>query len=269
MKPVTGAQATGGASVPAPPPRDEATPIRVVCIDDDTLIRVGVATLLPGLDVVATYPHVEDLLAAPVEADVVLLDLCLADGLDSETVPALLQGADGVVALAQAGYRVLIYTNERRRLVLAGCLAAGAVGVVHKVEPLEHVVEAAQQVAAGEIVITAALAGLAEVVERHGQLPRLSPRQLDVLRLRARGETYKGIGRKLFISAKTAEEYMGEVNRRFADYLVSHSPADLERLLGVGAGDLLDRGGRDRRDSVGRAGPAEERNGAPRDGGVG
>jgi len=34
---------------------------------------------------------------------------------------------------------------------------------------------------------------------------------------------------------------MSEVNRRFAEYLRDHSAADLERLLGVGQGDLLDR----------------------------
>lgn len=60
-----------------------------------------------------------------------------------------------------------------------------------------------------------------------------------MLRGRARGETYKAIGARLGIAPKTAEEYMGEVNRRFSDYLRTHSPADLERRLGIGTGDLL------------------------------
>jgi len=136
---------------------------------------------------------------------------------------------------------VLIYTNERRREVLAGCLAAGAHGVVHKSEPLPAIVEAAQAVAGGQIVITTALTGLAEVVQRRGRLAALSPRQLEVLHGRARGESFKSIGARLYIAPKTAEEYMSEVNRRFAEYLRDHSAADLERVLGVGPGDLLDR----------------------------
>jgi DNA-binding NarL/FixJ family response regulator len=217
-------------------------PVRVACVDDDTLIREGAARLLTGVDVVAVFPSVEELLQRPRAVDVVLLDLWLQGGSDVPTLTPIMQGAPGVRAIDQAGYRVLIYTNERRRLVLAGCLAAGARGVVHKSEPLASVEAAAIAVASDRIVITPALTGLAEVVQRRGELPSLSPRQLEVLRGRARGETYKSISTRLFISPKTAEEYMGEVTKRFSEYLHDHSAADLERLLGVGSGDLLAEG---------------------------
>jgi DNA-binding NarL/FixJ family response regulator len=213
--------------------------VSAVSVDDDTLIREGVARLLTGLDVVATYPRVEALLDARPVVDVVLLDLSIPAALAS--TGDILQGVLGVAAVAAAGYRVLIYTNERRREVLAGCLAAGAHGVVHKSEPLPAIVEAARAVAAGQIVITTALTGLAEVVQRRGRMAALSPRQLEVLRGRARAESFKSIAARLYIAPKTAEEYMSEVNRRFAQYLRDHSAADLERLLGVGPGDLLDR----------------------------
>jgi DNA-binding NarL/FixJ family response regulator len=214
--------------------------VTAASVDDDTLIREGVARLLTGLDVVATFARVEAMLDAHPVVDVVLLDLSIPPALAASSVD-ILQGVRGVAAVAQAGYRVLIYTKERRREVLAGCLAAGAQGVVHKSEPLPAIVEAARAVAGGEIVITTALIGLAEVVQRRGRLVALSPRQLDVLRGRARGESFKSIGARLYIAPKTAEEYMSEVNRRFAEYLRDHSAADLERLLGVGPGDLLDR----------------------------
>ena len=214
--------------------------VRAVCVDDDTLIREGVARLLVGLNVVATYARVEALLEALPEADVVLLDLSIPAALAGSPVNVL-QGVRGVAAVAQAGYRVLIYTNERRREVLAGCLAAGANGVVHKSEPLPVVVEAARQVAAGQVVITTALTGLAEAITRRGTMAPLPPRQGEVLRARARGESFKHIGARLHIAPKTAEEYMSEVTQRFAEYLRDHSAADLERHLGVGPGDLLDR----------------------------
>lgn len=241
-----GARARAGAAGVAAPPwsrqRQPAPPppsigdVAVACIDDDTLIREGVTRLLPGVRVVAAFERVEDFLAARPRVDVVLLDLWLRAP-DGES--SLRQGAAAVAAVHRAGYRVLIYTNERRRQVLAGCLAAGAQGVIHKSESLETVVESAREVASGRVVITTALAGLAELVERRGGMPHLSPRQVDVLRGRARGETYKSIAARLDIAPKTAEEYMGEVNRRFSDYMRSHSAADLERHLGIGFGDLL------------------------------
>lgn len=214
--------------------------VTAVSVDDDTLIREGVARLLTGLDVVATFARVEALLDARPVVDVVLLDLKIPATLAASQFGTL-QGLRGVAAVVQAGYRVLIYTNERRREVLAGCLAEGAHGVVHKSEPLPAIVEAARKVAGGQIVITTALAGLAEVVQRRGSMAVLSPRQLDVLRGRARGESFKSIGARLYIAPKTAEEYMCHVNRRFAAYLRDHSAADLEHLLGVGPGDLLDQ----------------------------
>lgn len=214
--------------------------VSVACVDDDTLIREGVARLLVGLNVVAAFARVEALLTAHPDVDVVLLDLSIpaASGASASDV---IQGVQGVAAVAHAGYRVLIYTNERRREVLAGCLAAGANGVVHKSEPLTAVVEAARQVAAGQVVITTALTGLAEAIARRGTMAPLSPRQGEVLRARARGESFKSIGARLHIAPKTAEEYMSEVTKKFAEYLRHHSAADLERRLGVGPGDLLDQ----------------------------
>jgi len=87
-------------------------------------------------------------------------------------------------------------------------------------------------VAAGEVVITTALTGLAEAVERRGSVPELTERQVQVLRGRARGEPFKTIASRLDISRKTAEEHMAAVTLRFSTYLRTHSPGDLERHLG-------------------------------------
>lgn len=214
--------------------------VTVACVDDDTLIRLGFAGMVPGVGRVLAYDSVEPLLADPPQVDVVVLDLWLNGGSDPDEGREFFHGARAIEALHRLGYPVLVYTSERRRHVLAGCLAAGAQGVVHKSEPMEAVASAIRTVATGAGVVTSGLAGLAEAVERRGDLPALSPRQLEVLRGRARGESFKAIGARLFISPKTAEAYMGEVSKRFADFLRDHSPADLEKYLGVGVGDLLD-----------------------------
>lgn len=212
-----------------------ADTIRVVSIDDDTVIRKGLPLLLEKAEVVGSFAEVEGFLAAAPEVDVVLLDLVLTG-----TGKSVTQGAAAIRAITQAGYPVLIYTNERRRTVLVGCLASGASGVIHKAEAVTELEEAIRAVAHGEIVITQALVGLAELVERRGELSELSPRQRDVLSARARGEKFQSIADRLFISRKTAEGYMAEVNGKFAEFLRNHSPADLERYLGIAPGDVLE-----------------------------
>lgn len=217
------------------------TRVRVAGVDDDTIMRDGLRLLLPQLDVVATFADAESLLAARPRVDVVLLDLKL-DGTGRE--PSL-RGTDAVRAVVGAGHRVLVYTNERRRAVLVTCLTAGARGVVHKAEPLDALADAVAQVAAGHIVITQALTGLAEVADRRGRLPALSPRERQVLAGRARGESFRGIAARLYVSEKTAAGYMEQVKAKFAAYLREHSPADLEYALGLEPADLSDRFPRD------------------------
>ncbi|MGH3380858.1 MAG: LuxR C-terminal-related transcriptional regulator [Actinoallomurus sp.] len=210
--------------------------VRVASVDDDTIMRDGLPVLMPQIEVVAAFADADTLLAASPEADVVLLDLKLAG---TGQVPVL-QGPPAVSAVVTAGYRVLVYTNERRRAVLVNCLATGACGVVHKAEPLSALRDAVTRVAKGQIVITQALTGLAELAERRGRLTALTPRERQVLSGRARGESFRSIGERLFISERTAEGYMKGVNNKFAAFLRDHSPADLEHYLGLEPTDLTD-----------------------------
>jgi len=210
--------------------------IRVASIDDDTVIRRGLPVLLKDIDVAGSYADVDEFMAATTDVDVVLLDLVLT----GTGRPGVLQGSAAIRTITDSGYRVLIYTNERRRPVLVACLAAGASGIVHKAEPISALEDAIHAVANGDVVITQALVGLAELAERQGELPTLSTRQRQVLSARARGEPFQSVADRLYISRKTAEEHMAIVTSKFADYLRDHSPADLERLLGIAPGDILE-----------------------------
>lgn len=202
--------------------------LRVVAVDDDTVIREGLPLLLPGFELVGTFADAESFLAARPSADVVLLDLKL----DGTAPGGPLRGVAAVEALS-GDHRVLVYTNERRRVVLASCLTGGARGVVHKAESVEALADAITAVAAGKTVITQALTGLAELVERRGALPGLSPRERQVLAGRARGESFRSIAARLYLSDKTAAGYMDQVKDKFAAYLRTHSAADLEYSLGL------------------------------------
>lgn len=98
---------------------------RVVVIDDSTVIRDGFAIVHPDLEVCATFAEVEEFEEADLDCDVVLLDLLLhrPDG-----TADLKQGRPAIRILRDRGYTVCLYTDERRPLVLALCLRAGASG---------------------------------------------------------------------------------------------------------------------------------------------
>lgn len=217
---------------------------RIAIIDDDSIVRVALADYLPAVAEAVAYPSVREFLAARPRVGVVVLDLHLMGTLDpldpdidSSQLPP--HGAAAVAMVDQAGYKVLIYTNEPRRFVLAGCLAAGASGVVHKTDRMETLDAAITEVISGGIVVTPGLVGMIEMLDRVGELPSLTRRQREVLAGRARGEPFKLLARRLEIQQKTVEEHAGAVARKFSDYLRTHSMADLERLLGIGPGDLL------------------------------
>lgn len=220
----------GGRLIPPDRPR-------VAVVDDDTLVRESLGLRLPELDVVVAAADLDAFRRArvpPAALDVVLLDLRLS-GTDGRAV----QGRAAVADLAAAGYRVLIYTNDRRPVVLAGCLAAGARGLVHKTEPMGALRAAVAVVVDGGRHISTEIVGLAEVLAHRGLLPSLPPRQVEVLQRRARGESFASIARHLHLSERTVESYMREVTLKFSDYLATHSPADLERDLGLAPDDLL------------------------------
>lgn len=210
--------------------------VKVVVVDDITVVREGFAIVHPDVDVIATYPTVENLLVERPVADLIVLDLKLSGG----PAQGVRQGPTATREVAKAGYRVCLYTEERRRLVLAYCLRAGADGIVHKSDTAHDATLAFQQIANGQTVITQSLVAVAEVLQRHGKLPELTEKQLAVLRGRARGRRWADIAASLYITEATARGHMAVVNDKFAGYLAGASPADLEHELGVAPGDLRD-----------------------------
>lgn len=213
-------------------------PTRVVVIDDSTVIRGGFATVHPGLRVIATFASVEEFEAAPVECDVVVLDLLLRgpQGVGTPTK----QGRSAIRAVRALGPPVCLYTDERRPLVLALCLRAGASGVVHKSDPPEVAVRSVEAVHRGEAAITQSLVGLTELLDRRGAPLDLSPRQRQVISARARGRHWGDIAAALFITEDTAREHYQVGCRKLRDYLQDSSAGDIERAFGIGPDDILD-----------------------------
>jgi len=212
--------------------------VSVVVIDDSTVIRGGFATVHPELEVVATYASVEEFQASPVRCDVVVLDLLLRGPQGSGT--GTKQGREAIRAVRAMGLPVCLYTDERRAIVLALCLRAGAHGVVHKSDPPHVTVRAVEDVRDGTVVVTQSLVGLTELLDRRGARMELSPRQRQVISGRARGRHWADIAGELYITEDTAREHYRAACTKLRDYLRHTSPGDIERAVGLAPGDVLD-----------------------------
>jgi DNA-binding NarL/FixJ family response regulator len=105
-------------------------------------------------------------------------------------------------------------------------IRAGARGYVTKTISSGELVDAVRRVAAGDAVFSPRLAGFvldafASISASDGTTPsfdaeldQLTPREREVLRLIARGYTYREISRELFISVKTVESHVSSVLRK-------------------------------------------------------
>ncbi|MEO6772622.1 MAG: response regulator transcription factor [Kofleriaceae bacterium] len=196
------------------------TPVRVLLVDDQTLFRAGLRTLLstrPEVEVVgdAENGEVALVLAAQTRPEVVLMDL---------KMPVL----DGVATTRRLrvqlpGCRVVALTTfEDDELVFEG-LRAGAVGYLLKDAPVARLVEAILAAARGESVLQPSVATkvLAELSRLGGvtatatpatnQLARLSERERDVLRLIARGASNKEIAGALFLAEGTVKNHVTSI----------------------------------------------------------
>jgi NarL family two-component system response regulator LiaR len=187
--------------------------IRVLIADDHAVVRQGLRTFLDLQEDVEVVGEAVDGEVAVAEAqrlgpDVVLLDLAM---------PRL----DGVAALprlreAAPAARVIVLTSFGEDERLFAALRAGAAGFLLKdAEPAE-LVRAIRTAHAGQSPLSPAVA--ARVVEEiaHGgdrtpQADELTPRELEVLRLIARGRSNKRIALELGVAEKTVKTHVSHV----------------------------------------------------------
>jgi DNA-binding NarL/FixJ family response regulator len=204
---------TPGAHVPGGRPR-------VLIVDDHGLFRSGVRSEIGDqVEVVGEADDIEPAIAliAGCLPDVVLLDVHLPGGGGQDVVTAMKATHPQVRFLA-------LSASDAPQDVIA-VIRAGARGYVTKTISGAELVDAVRRVAAGDVVFSPRLAGF--VLDAFAALPpdtvgpsfdpeldQLTPREREVLRLIARGYTYKEIARELYISIKTVESHVSSVLRK-------------------------------------------------------
>lgn len=192
-------------------------PLRVVLVDDHEIVRRGVRAELAGegFDVVGEAAEVDEAVEAVVSTrpDVVLLDVHLPGGDGPEVIRRVDEAGVATTFLA-------LSVSDAAEDVIA-VIRGGARGYVTKAISGDGLRDAVRRVAAGEAVLSPRLAGFVldafsgEAHEPHDpELDQLTPREKEVLRLLARGYTYREIGRRLSISVKTVETHASAVLRK-------------------------------------------------------
>jgi DNA-binding NarL/FixJ family response regulator len=190
--------------------------INVCLVDDQTLVRQGVRSLLELSDAIQVVAEAEDGARAieiipQVKPDVVLLDMRMPNmsGLD---VLNALRDKDALPPT------IILTTFDDDQLVLAG-LKAGARGYLLKDVSLEQLVEAVKTVAAGgslvqPVVTQRLLTGLKNMDNQFASLDRPDPltdRETEILRLMAGGYSNKEIANSLNVAEGTVKNHVSNI----------------------------------------------------------
>ncbi|HET7015932.1 MAG TPA: response regulator transcription factor [Streptosporangiaceae bacterium] len=204
-------------------------PVRVLVADDQQLIRDGIASLLaiqPGIEVVGTARDGQEAVdkAVALEPDVVLMDVRMP-GCDGTQAAALLRRE-------MPACQVVMLTTFDDEEYVVQALRAGAAGYLLKDLPATELASALRLAHAGIAQFGAQAAGrLASALAGHkapasGDVngdtisgapdPPLTAREVDVLRLVARGATNREIAARLFLSEGTVKNHISRILTRLS-----------------------------------------------------
>ncbi|WP_217183222.1 response regulator transcription factor [Streptomyces sp. AC495_CC817] len=200
-------------------------PVRVLVVDDQRLIRDGIASLLsvrPGIDIVGTAVDGRDAVAKTLELrpDVVLMDVRMPE----------LDGVEAVAALRVRAprCRVVMLTTFDDEEYVVQALRAGASGYLLKDLPADDLAHAVRLAHAGVTQLdssvarrltdslTSSTASSASISSGPRPEVPLSPREIDILRLVAHGHTNREIAARLYLSEGTVKNHVSRILGRLA-----------------------------------------------------
>jgi two-component system NarL family response regulator len=192
--------------------------IRVLIVDDHALFRRGLQMVLEGeadIDVVgeASDGHEAIERAEATTPDVVLMDVRMPKRSGIE--------ATRTIKDTLPSTKILMLTISDEEADLYEAIKAGASGYLLKEISIEEVASAVRQVQAGQSLISPSMASkllneFAAMVKRRDERtqvpgPRLTERELEVLKLVAKGMNNRDIGSELFISENTVKNHVRNI----------------------------------------------------------
>ena len=193
----------------------------VLIVDDHSIFRSGLrADLDDSLEVLGEAATVDEAVAliAELRPEVVLLDVHLPGGTGGGGAEVI-RGSSSLLDAVR--FLALSVSDSAEDVV--GVIRAGARGYITKGSSGAEVSAAVAAVASGDAVFSPRLAGFVldafgavagEQAESNDELDRLSAREREVMRLIARGYSYKEVAGELFISIKTVESHVSAVLRK-------------------------------------------------------
>ena len=200
------------------PADGQSQPLRVMVVDDHPMWRDAVERDLSaeGIEIVATAANGNDAInrARATRPAVVVLDLQIPEPNGVE-VTATLVASDPTV-------RVLILSASGEERDVLDAVKAGATGYLLKSASRKEMIDAVHRVAQGGTVFTPGLAGLvlgeyrrlADKGSAGDETPRLTERETEVLRLVAKGLSYKQIAERLVLSHRTVQNHVQNTLRK-------------------------------------------------------
>lgn len=195
-------------------------PITVLLVDDHTLFRSGIRSLLQRHADFTVLGEASDGIegikrAKQLQPDVVLLDLNMPGMSGVETLQLLLQDRPGMAVI------MLTVSEEAEDLALA--LQSGARGYLIKNIDADYLVRAIRRAAAGESVLAESMASklvahmqgsAAKKAAPPSELDKLTPREREILSCLARGESNKTIARTLDVAESTVKIHVQNVLKK-------------------------------------------------------
>lgn len=184
-------------------------PTRVALVDDHAIVEVALRAALadvPSVQFLGVSPTVDELLTEHPEAELVVLDLRLADG--SSPI-------SNVASLNERGIRAIAYTSGEDPYLVRLVARTPVLGIVRKSAPVGVLLETVRAAADGQALMSTEWAA---AIDADPELTdaRLSPQEESVLALFATGLKSQAVATSLGIAMGTVEDYVRRIRQKYA-----------------------------------------------------
>ncbi|MDD3354249.1 response regulator transcription factor [Zoogloea sp.] len=187
--------------------------IRILLVEDHAVVRNGYRRLLDAEDDMRVVGE-------GASADEAYMALC-ATSADMAVVDLNLRGSSGIDAIRrmqarEPALKVLVISMHDNPSFVTQAMRAGAIGYLTKNSEPAEMLDAIREVAAGRRVLAPDVAQSLAVAALDGETPlaRLTPREFDVLRLAARGESPGTIAGTMHLSQKTIHNHLSAIRQK-------------------------------------------------------